>query len=308
MFKPGTKVYRSAAQKSYFLTSQNMQDIENNSRELRAAGIIAPDDSSAVHAVTILDQVLGYQRKAYSLRAACQVIGMDKLTAKLPVATKNTASEKVPPMVEPEIRSDDYTTVDFDLWKDAGYIGVSDESQMKSAINVLDLNIQNCSRDLNRLENKQIDEAIDDGTITSNGADWGSTNNPYDDIGTAEDSIEGTYDHEPDMILGHPSVWRDFFSNDYVKGSLEGTRNPQGKIFTIPGLPGWTGISDYALLSTSAFVLASKAPALVLGEGPTMAAAIRDDKAGYDAYIIRQWREPKLVQDGALYELTTVNA
>jgi hypothetical protein len=68
------------------------------------------------------------------------------------------------------------------------------------------------------------------------------------------------------------------------------------------------GYSDFACLSTSAFVLSRAAPALVLGEGPTEAALYRDEKAGYDAYIIRQWLEPKLVLAGAIRELTGVHA
>jgi len=125
---------------------------------------------------------------------------------------------------------------------------------------------------------------------------------------TAFGSIEGTYGFDPDTIIAHPYVWMDFFGNDYVKGQLKGEVLPSGKIFDVPGLPGVRGISDWACLSTAAFVMSASAPALVLGEGPTEAARYRDEKAGYDAYIIRQWLEPKLVQDGALYILTGVHA
>jgi hypothetical protein len=38
------------------------------------------------------------------------------------------------------------------------------------------------------------------------------------------------------------------------------------------------------------------------------AARYRDEKAGYDAYIIRQWLEPKLVLSDAIRELTGVHA
>ena len=58
------------------------------------------------------------------------------------------------------------------------------------------------------------------------------------------------------------------------------------------------------LVNTSCYVLSSSAPALVLGDGPTEAARYRDEKAGYDAYIIRQWLQPKLVMSGAIRETT----
>jgi len=44
----------------------------------------------------------------------------------------------------------------------------------------------------------------------------------------------------------------------------------------------------------------SGAPAVILGLGPTEAAQYRDEKAGYDAYVIRQYLEPKFVIDDAI--------
>ena len=41
----------------------------------------------------------------------------------------------------------------------------------------------------------------------------------------------------------------------------------------------------------------SNAPAVVLGQGPVEAAQYRDEKAGYDAYVIRQYMEPQLAID-----------
>ena len=52
----------------------------------------------------------------------------------------------------------------------------------------------------------------------------------------------------------------------------------------------------------------SGAPAVILVLGPTEAAQYRDEKAGYDAYIIRQWLKPKLVLSDAIRELTGVHA
>jgi len=103
-------------------------------------------------------------------------------------------------------------------------------------------------------------------------------------------------------------VWGDFFGNPFVKGQLKGEVLPGTKIFTLPGLPGVRGYSDWACLNTVAFALSTTAPALVLGDGPTEAARYRDEKAGYDAYIIRQWLQPQLVLAGAIRELTGVQA
>ena len=83
----------------------------------------------------------------------------------------------------------------------------------------------------------------------------------------------------------------------------------EGGLFSVLGYSSVRVMVDYGVTpSTSCFVLSSEAPALVLGEGPTEAARYRDEKAGYDAYIIRQWLEPKLVLSDAIRELTGVHA
>jgi len=232
---------------------------------------------------------------------------MDSLTARVDVATALAGKEKVPPLVEAEIVAEAYTDVDFDLWKNVVHVAISDEARKKAAHDILGLHASDAARDLARMENKQIDEALDGATDIA-GADWGdTTKNPYNDIVAVMTTIEGA-GYPVDAIVAHPLVWGDFFGNPFVKGQLQGQVMPGGRVFSVPGLPGVTGYSDFSCLNTIAFVLSRAAPALVLGEGPTEAARYRDEKAGYDAYIIRQWLQPKLVLAGAIRELTGVHA
>ena len=49
----------------------------------------------------------------------------------------------------------------------------------------------------------------------------------------------------------------------------------------------------------------SGAPSVVLGLGPIEAAQYRDEKAGYDSYVIRQYMEPQLVIGNALDKICT---
>jgi hypothetical protein len=270
------------------------------------AQMIQPGDISAIEAVTILDEVLGLARPDYILRQICRKIRMDHLTARIDIATSLAGKEKVPPLVEAEISAEAYTAVDFDLWKNVVHVAISDEARKKAAHDILGLHVSDAARDLARMENKQVDEAMDGATDVA-GSDWGGANNPYEDINPVISTIEGN-GYPVDAIVAHPLVWGDFFSNDDVKGTLVGQRMPGARTFPVPGLPGVTGYSEHACLNTSAFVLSTRAPALVLGEGPTEAARYRDEKAGYDAYIIRQWLEPKLVLSDAIRELTGVHA
>lgn len=286
----------------------------DTSRRFEAAGIVTPTDISDVEAVVIMEEVLGLARPEYNLRQACRVVPMDTLTHKIDVYTKLSASEKVEPLEEPEIQKHGRTRVSFDLWKNVVHVAAEDAAQKRSAHNDLALQIEDAAKALAYSENSQIATVIEAATNTSAGSDWGtvtdgrSANSPYEDIMTAFDTIRGTNGFKPDKILAHPYVWMDFFGNDYVKGQLQGEVLPNlDQAFTVPGLPGMTGISDWALTNTQCLVLDSR-NAVVLGEGPTSAEKYRNAAAGYDAYIIRQWLEPQIVQEGAIYKLTAVHA
>jgi len=291
-------VYRSASDGKYYKQADS---------RVFETQMIGPGDISAIEAVTILDEVLGLARPQYVLRNVCRPVRMDSLTARVDIATALAGKEKVPPLVEAEIVAEAYTDVDFDLWKNVVHVAISDEARKKAAHDILGLHVSDAARDLARMENKQIDEALDGATDVA-GADWGdTTKNPYNDIVAVMTTIEGA-GYPVDAIVAHPLVWGDFFGNPFVKGQLQGQVMPGGRVFSVPGLPGVTGYSDFSCLNTIAFVLSRAAPALVLGEGPTEAARYRDEKAGYDAYIIRQWLQPKLVLAGAIRELTGVHA
>jgi hypothetical protein len=224
---------------------------------------------------------------------------MDSLTARVDIATALTGQEKVPPLVEAEISAEAYEAIDFELWKNVVHVVLSDEARKKAAHDILGLHVSDAARDLARMENKQVDEALDGATDVA-GADWGNVaNNPFDDINGVITTIEGD-GHPVDFMAAHPLVWGDFFSNPFVRGTLVGVQMPAGRIFPVPGLPGVTGYSDNAILNTICFMGSRAAPALVLGEGPTEAARYRDEKAGYDAYSIRQWLQPQLVLSDAI--------
>ena len=300
------RVFYSAA-KGKFYGSNSNPDQSPHAFAFDAQAIV-PHDIADIEAVTILEEVLGLARPQYTMRNVCRPIRMDSLTARIDIATKLTGSEKVPPLHEADINAQAYSNVDFDLWKNVVHVVIADEAAKKAAHDVMALHIQDAGGDLARMENSQIVTALEGATKTSAGSDWGGANNPFVDLETAFGSIEGTYGYTPDFIAAHPLVWAAFFGNDKVKGQLQGQTRPEGKVFPVPGLPGITGISEWAMTNTLAVVGSRAAPGLVLGEGPTEAARYRDEKAGYDAYIIRQWLEPKRVVNNALYKLTAVHA
>lgn len=308
-----SRVWRSPVSGAYY---------KQSSPQVYEAAAIYPDDISNIEAVTILDEVLGRARPKYKLRSLCRAVRMNSLNARIDVATSLTGQEKVPAMVEAEIAGESYTAVDFDLWKNVVHVVISDEAAKKAAHDILSLHVDDASRELARMENKQITEAAEACTEKVSGtaySDWGamttppnSDTNPFEAIRASIEYIEGK-GYEPDFMALHPTLWGKFVTNTYVRDLVHAgvARVAQtGGEFTLPGYPTIKVITDYGLTQTPTsskgpLIGASGAPALVLGEGPVEAAKYRDEKAGYDAYIIRQYLEPQLVLDDALDKICT---
>jgi len=307
------RVWRSAVSDSYF---------KQPSPSVFEAAAITPTDIADIEAVTILDEVLGLARPRYKLRDICRPVRMDSLTARIDIATSLTGQEKVPPMVEAEIASESYTPVEFNLWKNVVHVVISDEAAKKAAHDILTLHVEDAAKDLARMENKQIAETAEACTEKVSGtpySDWGamttppnSDTNPFTAIRASIEYIEAE-GYEPDFMAMHPTLWGKFVTNTYVRDLVHAgiaTLGADSGRFTLPGYPTIRTVTDYTLTATPTstkgpLIGDSRAPALVLGEGPVEAARYRDEKAGYDAYIIRQYLEPQLVIEDAIDKICT---
>jgi len=278
------------------------------------AQMVTPEDISSIEAITILDEVLGLARPQYRLRQICRPIRMDSLTANVDVATSLAGKEKVPPLEEAEISAEAYTRLSFDLWKNVVHVAISDEARKKASHDILSLHVSDAARDLARMENKQIAAELPSATDQAAGGAWdamttppNSDNDPFEDILTALDTLDG-YGYPATWAVMASKVWKAFITNSFVKDLVSAglaSITASGGQFTMPGYPTVRVLVDHAVTpNTSCFILSDEAPALALGEGPTEAARYRDEKAGYEAYIIRQWLQPKLVLGDAIREIT----
>lgn len=306
------RVYRSAETGKYHLYPED--------RSFTGA-LVTPDDVSAIEAVTILDEVLGLARPQYRLRALCRPIRMDTLERTIDVATSLAGMRKVPPMVEAEISAQAFTPVVFALWKNVTHVVVVDEAGMKARHDILAMSTADAARDLARMENLDVKDAVEAATEKVAGtvyADWGassggvSTNDPFAQISPSLNYIEGK-GYEPNFMAMHPTLWRKFITNTWVRELVAAGMTQLGAgggSFSLPGWPTIRVVVDYALTETPTgsvgpIIGSTTAPALVLGEGPTVAARYRNEKAGYDAYIIRQWLQPQIVLQDAIDMICT---
>jgi hypothetical protein len=162
------------------------------------------------------------------------------------------------------------------------------------------------------MENKQIAEILEAnitekvaGTVYS---DWGaytsgiSDTNPFTAIRASMDYIRGQ-GYSPDTIAMHPTLYSKFILNTYVGQAVYygmASMGNNGGAFTLPGYPTVKIIVDNALTESptgSIGPIVGSTRGAVLGTGPTLAAQYRKDTAFYDAYIIAQFMEPKVVID-----------
>ena len=187
---------------------------------------------------------------------------------------------------------------------------ISDEAAMKAAHDIMALNTNDAAKEIARMENSQIATELATATEVA-GADWGGANDPFDDITPILAIIMGN-GYTPSHIAMHPLVWADFISNaevqKYVQAGMLTIPREQRGALALPIFPDLEIVVDHSLLNTSCFIVAAQAPALVLGGGPTESAKYRNEPAGYNAFIIRQWLQPQLVLAGALREITGVHA
>jgi len=319
---PQTKILFKAADtlKGDFSHPYKYAGNPDKTHEYRNAGIVTTNDISDITAVVILQEVLGRARPKYNLRNICRVIPMDQLVCTIDIASGLTVQEKVAEMVEADISKETYTNVDFKLWKNVGRVAASDESQMMARHPALEQSINECARDLPRVENKQIKECVEaDITEKESSAiysDWGavtagaSDTDPMIAITTHIDHIQGN-GYPVDFMAMHPKIWGKFIRNTYIRNLVQsGIMNvaSTGGSFTLPGYPNVRIVTDYALTATPAGSIGpilGSSQGLVLGKGPTMAARYRNEIAGYDGYIIRDWLQPQVVIDDALSKICT---
>lgn len=269
--------------------------------------LIESGDITELEREVIVETILGLAKKNYNLRKVCRVIQMPELHAKIRIATSMSGTPKVEEGVEAPLKSQSYTSVTFDLWKNVVHFAITKEAELKSSVDVWRMHAEDAARELAKMENDQIAaEMLNASTIS--GSDWGvDTNDPLDDIMAAMAVIENSEQgFTADYIVMHPLVYADLVSNQNVRDALErGTVIRTGELATIAGLK---ILRDKSLDTTSAYVLDSNAPALVLGEGPEVSEEYTGKGSFVRGIAIAKFIQPKLLQSGAIRRITGVHS
>lgn len=305
---------------SEFIAKKGLKEVEP--KFLRAAeaslrgGVFDTPDSSAIKAVVVLDQVLGTTFRVFRLRELFQIINSPQLVLSVDLATKFSASQRVLPLEEAQVLKQTYARTTFDLaaaGKNVGHVLLADESEKQSVHDVFRMHVDNAARSLVKAENAQLAAiAESDGSAGAGVGSYATMNsnndfslyNPLTDIDAQYDAIAQS-GYQVDTVAMHPTVWKNFRSNTYVRyhnpaAALDAGTGDLGAI----GYPQIKTVFDPDLTATKITILSKSAGALVLAAGPTEAAQYRDEIRGADGYVIRQWTLSKLINTAAIHTYT----
>lgn len=282
-----------------------------------AGAITNYGDISSITVTDVLDEVLSMKHKRYGAiepTLAMRSIPMPNLQAKIDyISTKMSGQAKVPDLVEAELEAEAFTQVTFDLWKNVVHIAKSDVVQKKGNHPFLQIGIEQASKALASLKNSQIITALEGATTDAAAGTWhamttapNNDNDPGADISDQIDTIESNGGN-PDKITMDTLVWRDYVRNSFVKAVSDQTlQRPTdtGRV-ALPGFPELEIVRDTDFTATASVVYDSQ-EGFILGQGPIEAARYRNEAAGYDAYIIREYLQPLKIDAGFSREITGV--
>ena len=256
------------------------------------------DDITDVTATVVIKEMLGLARVQYRMRDLCKVINMPHLVADIRTATDYTGSEKVAELTEAEIKSQAYTKASFNLWKNVVHLAVSAESELKSDIDVMSLQVASAAKELARMENSQITTVIEAGATSVDGDDWdGKTNgvsdhDPVTDLLKAEDAIYAV-GYDANRVAMNHTQYTHLVTNTHITSLLE--RGTIVKTGILPVVAGYPLTVDNSITADKVIMLDKTAPGVMLGEGPEMAVIYGgDDPRFFKGYAVAKFLEPKV--------------
>ena len=256
------------------------------------------NDLTDIQATVVIKELLGLARVQYRLRGLCKVVAMPHLVADIRTATDYTGSEKVPELVEADIKSQSYTKASFDLWKNVVHLAVSLESELKSDLDVMSLQINSAAKELARMENSQIKTVIEAGATACTGYVWDAKTNgvsdhdPIEDLLRAEDAIFAV-GYDANRVAMNHTQYIGAVTNTHITSLLE--RGTIVKTGVLPALAGYPLLVDNSITADMVIMLDKGAPAVILGEGPEVAVTYgSDDPRFFRGYAVGKFLEPKV--------------
>lgn len=280
----------------------------------RTAGVMTPNDFSAIEVTNVLSTLLGLPERNFVLQNAATTIPTPYLDVRVDTWSGFDVAEDIKIGAQIPTSQGSFAATTYTLKLNAAHIARYDELDMRPHYwDIWRTNLENIARRMVKKKAQLIGTELETATGVS-GADWGvvasglSTNNPLDLLGTVSDTIISN-DGNPDTVAVGDRAYRDLVSNTFVHGTSQNApaQNAPGaaKIVNIPGFS-YTFYVDNLITNTVAILYDKQAIAAF--QGPTSTAAYRDALHRFDGYIATDYFLTKITQSGKIRKITGVSA
>lgn len=312
------RINSDEARFSIFNRQDGWEDAANeyydNKIRARTAGVMTPNDFSAIEVTNVLSTLLGLPERNFVLQDAATVIPTPYLDVRVDTWTGFDVAEDIKIGAQIPTSQGSFAATTYTLKLNAAHIARYDELDMRPHYwDIWRVNLENIARRMIKKKAQLIGTELETATGVS-GSDWGavtsglSTNNPLDQLGGVSDTIVSN-DGNPNTVAIGDRAYRDLVSNTFVHGTSQNApaQNAPGaaKVVNIPGFS-YTFYVDNLITNTVAVVYDKTAIAAF--QGPTMTAAYRDALHRFDGYIATDYFLTKITQSGKIRKLTGVSA
>lgn len=289
------------------------QDIYNERIGVKSAAVVTNQVFSAIDTTTVANRLFGQEMRGFTIPDLVTTIPTDGLEYEIDTYTRFSISTGVPEGVAAVTKRGSVATTSYDLTKDVGHVAFTDEAILKSRQDLRGAHITNVQNDFKRAKSAVYADVLETATEI-NADDWDaftsglSDNNPRANIRNAISTIYSN-NGEATLAFASDTAWEALTGNTFIRGAYnrnDTDLSANARVITADWLPNVSIGIDNELVSTSMIFMDREAAIAV--QGPQRVGQYRDEKAGIDGYIARNWHQFQLVQTGKIRELATVTA
>lgn len=265
--------------------------------------VIKDDLSDPMVAEVIMDEIFRFVRHDYNLRQATRVVSTgDALDVKIPLIVQDVEGYRnVGELQETPLSAQRYDFLARELHKNVTHLALSKESMSSSKVDIMRWHIEGAAKDINRMENLDIVDVINNDITQQAGNDWSNNaNDPFADIMAAAEVVRGA-GYDPDQMWLARDSYHALLANSNIVDRFERGATVAADLGSIAGFKIYM---DNELTGGTATFIDSTEPTMMLFDGPEWIYDYVEPRAFFEGYIIADFLHVEATQPNAGLTLT----